>query len=634
MDPIVTIEQNIYRFGDIVVDGENFRAQKYGQNISLTPRAFDVLIFLLENAGRVVEKQELFDHIWKDTFVSDNALTKVIKEIRRSLEDAAADPHYIETVPKRGYRFIGKLSENAGAPVPKTETGKEDKGAVFPAVTHKPDVKVSRPVIGLFVIGAIGVLFLAGWLTLRQKPAEFSPRPIRSIAVLPFKPLSDDVQNESLEMGRAETLITRLGNVKEIAVRPISAVSRYTDRRQDPAAAGREMQVEAVLDGSIQKAGERVRVTVRLINVGSGATLWSEHFDENFTDIFKVQDSIAERVASALTLQLTRQEREQLTKHFTDDPEAYQLYLQAQLLWNRRGPNWIDQSLAAYQRALEKDPNFALAYIGAADSYIMLSGHRRISMQEAEQKARPEITRALELDPSLAQAHNALAELKYQYEYDWPGAEKEFKTAIDLNPNVAWIRQAYGWFLMSAGRFDEASAEMEKARELDPSSMTINVARGRLFYYSRQYDRAIQHFQSVIAAEPNESSSYYSLYRIYEQKGMYAEALEEFFKAYTMPKEKEAEFRRAFEADGWRGILQKQLEEVQKNTAEAGEESPSSMADIYARMGEKDKAFYWLEKVFDTRDPAVLQFKVEPIYDSLRDDPRYPELVRRIGLQP
>jgi Tfp pilus assembly protein PilF len=304
------------------------------------------------------------------------------------------------------------------------------------------------------------------------------------------------------------------------------------------------------------------------------------------------------------------------------------------MLWHRRRPEWIEQSLATFEQALAKDPDFALAHIGIAECYIMLSGHRRITMQEAETKARPEILRALELDDSLAMGHNALAELKYQYEYDWRGAEQEFTKAIDLNPNVAWIRQAYGWFLMSEGRFDEAAVEMDKARQFDPNSLTINVGRGRLYYYSRQYDQAMRHYENILAVEPNDYSSINSLYTIYEQKGMYPEALEAFIKGRTMEPGKEQEFRDAFNTGGWQAFLQKQLAEAERIAAMKSKPIPWTFANIYARLGDKDKAFFWLEKVFEERDPVTLQFKIEPAYDSLRDDPRYARLLAKIGLQP
>lgn len=626
----VSRNENIYRFDDIIVDCENFRVQKNGHEINVTPRAFDVLVFLLKNSGRVVEKQELFDQVWKGTFVGDNALTKVIKEIRHALEDPADQPRYIETVPKRGYRFTGKLDQTEGASKAAARLG--DTNARPARQTAMPGLAISKTVLAVSALGLIAVSALVAWLMFRQTPADARPLPIRSIAVLPFKPLNSDSRDESLEVGMAETLITRLSNLKQITVRPMSSVRKYTDEHQDPVRAGREVQAEAVLDGSIQKAGDRIRVTVRLINVNSGAALWSEQFDESFTDIFKVQDAIAERVTTALTLELSRQERDLLAKHSTNSPEAYQLYLRGQLLWHRRRENWIEQSLEYYKQALEKDPNFALAHIGEAECYIMLSGHRKITMQEAEAKARPGIMRALAIDDTSAQAHNALAELKYQYEFDWPGAEVEFKKAVELNPNVAWVRQAYGWFLMSAGRFDEATVEMDKALELDPSSLTINVGRGRLYYYSRQYDQAQQHFQNILAVEPNDWGSINSLYTIYEQKQMYPEALEVFIRLHTLKPETAEEFREAFRASGWKGFVSKHLEKLEK--AENYSPSRPSLANAYVRLGDKDKAFFCFEKLFEARDAAILQFKVEPAYDILRDDPRYDQLVRKLGLNP
>jgi len=434
----------------------------------------------------------------------------------------------------------------------------------------------------------------------------------------------------------AETLIARLSNLKQIVVRPMSAVRKYTDLQQDPVRAGQEVQAQAVLDGSIQNAGDRIRVTVRLIDVRDGRSLWSQQFDERFTDIFKVQDSIAQRVTDALSLELSKAEQKQIVKHFTEDAAAYQLYLRGQLTWHGRRQHWIKQSLNYYQQAIERDPNFALAHIGVADAYIMLSGHRQIPMQEAEAKARPSIMKALQIDDSLAQAHNALAELKYQYEYDWAGAEKEFKKAIELNSNVAWIHLAYGWFLMSEGRLDEARSEMNRAHELDPSSLTITAGRGRLFYYTRQYEQATQEFLNIIAVEPSDSSAYYSLYTIYQQRGMYKEAVEVFLKYGAIngaPTDQIDELRNAFEVGGWSGFIRKRLENLQ-GRAPSGPVGPFPFVELYVSLGQKDEAFKWLEKSFDVHDSVTLQFNIDPAYDFLRGDPRYARLVQRIGLQP
>lgn len=644
----VSTKESIYQFDDVVVDCENFRAQKNGENLILTPRAFDVLTFLIKNSGRAVEKQEIFEAVWKDTFVGDNALTKIIKEIRHSLGDSVDAPRYIETVPKRGYRFVGEIKDFSIQTAPVIERNiieeiiirednkQDEKTPPSRRATTSPRFAFLKTVPALSLTGLVSISALFVLFMFRQIPAETSGSTVRSIAVLPFKPLNADSRDESLEMGMAETLITRLSNLRHMAVRPMSAVRKYTDLQQDPVRAGREIQAETVLDGSIQKSGERVRVTVRLINVRDKTPLWSAHFDENFTDIFNVQDSIAERVTSALTLELSRQEKEQLTKHLTNNPEAYQLYLRGQLVWHGRRQNWIQQSLAFYRQALEKDPNFALAHIGVADSYMMLSGHRQITMQEAEIKARPSIMKALEIDNTLAQAHNALAEFKYQYEYDWNGAEKEFKKALELNPNVAWIHQAFGWFLMSSGRFDEAKLEMDKAQELDPSSLTINVGRGRLLYFTRQYDQSLQHFQSIIAVEPNDGSAKYALNAIFEQKRMYENIVEDFLKsisAHGASPEKVEEFREIFRTSGWEGFLRKRLE-ILEERAKTKPVDPYNLAHLYVLLGRKDEAFVWLEKALEAGHPGAIHFKIEPAYDILRDDPRYPELLSKIGLQP
>lgn len=634
------IGDEVFCFDDIVVDAKNFRVQKSGVTLGLTPRAFDVLVFLVRRGGRVVEKQEIFDGVWAGTFVSDNALTKVIKEVRHVLGDPAESPKYIETVQKRGYRFIGDIvpvQTPDSRPIANAEitVGIGNDSVQNERSAVRPRLIGWRSGLILASIAIAGVAAFAVWSWSRPLPIK-PIAPVRSIAVLPFHPLSADSRDESLEMGMAETLATRLGNLKQLVVRPATAVSKYAGLETDPVSVGKELKVEAVLDGSIQKAGDRVRVTVRMIDVRTGGPIWSEQFDESFTDIFKVQDSIAERVTSALALELSSQERRLLARHLTENPEAYQLYLRGQLIWNGRRQNWIEQSLALYRQALEKDPEFALAHIGVADAYIMLNGHHRMSADETEKFARPAVIRALEIDETLAQAHNALAELKYQFEFDWAGAETEFRTAIDLNPNVAWIHQAYGWFLMSAARFDEATVEMEKAHDLDPSSLTINVGRGRLYYYARQYDQSLVHFQNIIAVEPGDASSYFALYTVYKQKKMYPEAVDIFLKYLELDPRSSPDaalLEVAYRTRGWNGFVQKQLELLEKRQVGKDVEAVA-FANLYATLGQKEEALYWLGRSFENREPGAVQFKIEPSYDLLHDDPRFVDLIRKIGLEP
>lgn len=648
----MTDAKETFHFKDITVDPQQFRVTRGEDQVVLTPRAFDVLVVLVRNAGRVMEKQEIFESVWKDTFVTDNALVKIIRELRNALGDDADNPHLIETVPKRGYRFIGEVIQGEPASVAETKapeqlvepaTIAEDTetpvaGSDVPA-PPSPRVERHRMFAGgrpeLLILGLTLIAVAAGWIIYRQT-AGSSPHRIRSIAVLPFKPLSPESRDESLEMGMAETLINRLSGLRQLAVRPITSVRKFTDPSHDPVKAGEETRAEAVLDGSIQKSGDRIRVTVRLIEVPSGEPLWSEKFDEDFTDIFRVQDSIADRVANALLIQLSGEEKNQLSRHETSNPEAYQEYLKCQLLWHGRRANWIQQSMQCYENVISKDPNFALAYVGAAESYIMMSGHLMLSKSEAADKARPLIAKALEIDSSLALAHNAQAELMYQFDYDWKGADVKFKEALELNPNVPWIRQAYGWFLMSQGRFDEAAVEMDKAKELDPSSITIEVGRGRLYYFSRDYEKARLHFEKLIEMQPDDTSLQYSLYTILEQQQKYPEAFEmhlKMFLKYGGTPDRADVLREAFRTGGWQGFLEKQLE-MQQARGDRSRVSPWFFANHYARMGRKEEAFMWLEKSFDQGEMGNLQLKIDPLYDGLRDDPRYAQLLARIGLTP
>ncbi len=616
-------EKTVYRFDGFVVDAQNYVVTRGDETVALAPRAFDVLVLLLRHSGQVVEKRQMFDEVWGETFVSDNALTKIIKELRQALGDSADHPRYIETVPKRGYKFIGEVGP-----------GPQEQATI--SILSPVQGRTSRITPGarmaiVFAPILIGLVF-AAWVWLS---GPGSPH-VSTIAVLPFKPLDAGSRDESLELGMAATLITRLSNLRDVVVRPIGSARKFSDPSHDPIKAGEELQADAVLDGSIQKAGDRIRVSVRLLDVRSGTALWSEQFDENFTDIFKVQDSIAQRIASVLALKLSRQEQELLAKHTTENAEAYELYIRGQFIWHRRGADWIRQSLDAYRQALEKDPNFALAHIGVAEAHIMLSGHRQISVDDAMAAAGPSIQRALEIDPNLAQAHNALAEFKYQYQYDWRGAEDEFKIAIELNPNVAWIHQAYGWFLMNEGRFDEANAEMERARQLDPSSLTLGVARGRLYYFSRQYDRAINQYLELLQQSPDDSSLHHALYQVYEQKQMYPEALDSFLKSQEttrMPESMRLALQKGFADEGWKGFVRALLAHVEKSRQMSGRDFPGHSAQLYARLGDKENALHWLERLISARDVSVVQIKIDPIYDPLRDDPRFWELLKRIGLE-
>lgn len=643
-----------YVFDDFRLDPAERRLLRGGEPVALTPKCFDLLVVLIENSGHLIEKEDLLKRLWPGQFVEEGNLSFNVSTLRKALGEGRRGRRYIETVKKKGFRFVARVEEVGGdetrPPVGGDETpAVEDAGAGVGSAADRPEEAGKRFLIrsayahrqstGLKilagVLAACALVLIGRWLLVRRAGTS-AQRPLKTIAVLPFKPLSSESRDESLEMGMAETLITRLGNLRQVVVRPVSAVRKYADPGQDPIKAGRELHADAVLDGSIQKAGDRVRVTVRLMNVESGATLWAEKFDENFTDIFDVQDSISGRVADALALRLSGSEERLLAKRYTDDPEAYQFYLQGEYLWNKR--RYV-KALSFYQRAAEKDPDFALAYIGIAECYIPLTVSR-VPPQEGVSKARDALSKALSLDDTLAQAYNAQAEIKYQFEYDWAGAEKDFQRAVELNPNVAQIRLAYGWCLMTEGRFEEALPQMQAAQELDPHNLRINRAVARLFYFARQYDKALELYRKILEVEPNDQDTIPVLVDVYEQQGRYAEAIEVGLRPKlsdaNLKPEEAAEVEaliRTFEESGWQGFVRALLARMEEECKKRNV-APTTFARLHARLGDKDQTFAWLERAVDERDPNAVQLKIDPLYDGLRSDPRYARLLGRMNLTP
>jgi TolB-like protein/Tfp pilus assembly protein PilF len=435
-------------------------------------------------------------------------------------------------------------------------------------------------------------------------------------------------------LGMADALITKLSNIREINIRPTSAVRKYDAPDQDPVAAGRELRVEAVIEGSVQRVGDRIRVTVQLVSVRDGAPLWAEKFDEQFTNIFAVQDRISEQVAQALTP--SSSEREPLTKHYTESSEAHQLYLKGRYFWNKRTVEGLNKSVGYFSEAVEKDPSYALAYVGLADSYSLLSEYSGLPPKEAYPKAKRAAMRALELDERLAEAHAAMGLIKTSYDWDWPGTEREYRRAIELNPNYETAHQWYAEYLSGQGRHEEALAEIRRAKEINPASLIINAVEAWVLYHAREYDQAIAQAQKVVEMDPHFAEVYEYLKRCYDQKGMYKEAIaarQMRRKLAGLDAKETAALREAAAATSARVYWQKRLEQdVEESKRELS--TGIDMAEIYAQLGEKDEAFKWLERAYEERSVMMMYLKVLPNLDPLRSDPRYADLLRRVGHTP
>jgi TolB-like protein/Tfp pilus assembly protein PilF len=455
---------------------------------------------------------------------------------------------------------------------------------------------------------------------------------IQSIAVLPFNLLGDGAADVYLAQGMADTLIARLSGIRDLKVRPTSAVLKYTNTAYDPFAAGRALKADAVLEGSIHKVGDRIRVTARLLNVKDESTIWASNYTENFSDLLLMQDRISEQVAEALAVRLGSSERQLLTKHHTENVEAYQLYTKGRFFWNKRTEDGFWKAVKYFAQAIALDPDYGLAYCGLADAYALLSNHAYIPPKDGYGKGKDAAIKALEIDDALAEAHTSLAYILHNYDWDWAGAEREFRRAIELNPNYATAHHWYAIYLSKMGQHEEAIAEIKLAQQIDPTSVGIAYQVASIFYRARQYDQAIEHARQAMEIDAGFGRSTLSL--AYEKKGMYREALAEMQKAAANNSDTPsniAHLGRALAMAGRESEARQSLDRLDVLSAQRYV-SPFLKARIHAALGEKDRAFDLIEKAYQERSDFMADILVDPREDNLRSDPRFQQLLRRLGL--
>ena len=458
---------------------------------------------------------------------------------------------------------------------------------------------------------------------------------VKSIAILPFQRLdARTAEDEYLGVGLADALITNLGNVQQIVVRPTSAVLRYNQAGQEALVAGREQGVDALLEGTIQKSGQRLRLAVRLLRVRDGASLWAGHFDEDFADVFRMQDSIAEQVTRALLLKLTSEERGRMNRRYTDNVQAYQLYLQGRFYWNKFNEEGFRKALAYFEDALKLDPGYALAYVGISESYSAMVAIGAAAHRDVLAKAKAAVEKAVALDDGLAEAHQAMGGSKMLLDWDWDGAERELKRSIELNPNLAESHSLTGYLLQVRGRPEEAVVVTRKAVELDPLSPLLRSDLGSAFYYARQYDAARVEFEKALEFDPKFLTQFFVPAQALERKGEHAAAIrrcEEALKLAGRDPSILAALGFAHASAGHReeaARIARELEALWTRRHFPATE----LALLYAGMGNRGKAFEWMDKAWREHDVQLLWFRLEPQLDGLRDDPRYGDLMRRMGL--
>ena len=646
--PMNTGKKHIYEFEQFHLDlGKRLLIKGDGEAMALMPKAFDILAFLVERAGEVVEKDDLMSAVWPDTIVEENNLTQNISGLRRILGEKHRENRFIATVPGRGYKFVAEvrklddLETSAGEPL--SQEGKP-ANANLPAEQSSPSPEIGHPAdhgapastrkrparfwfLTLAIVGLVGLSTL-GFLYWREKRDGTDTR-ISSIAVLPFKPMVAEARDESLEMGMADALISKLSSGEELKVRPLNAVRRFNSLDQDSISAGRSLGVEAVLDGHIQTAANRMRISVRLTRVADEKQLWADQFDEPFTDIFRLQDSISQRVANALQITLGSRGK----KRYTENVEAYQLYMKGDFHRSRLILPEVQKSISYYEQAIAVDPTYALAYVGLEGAYRAMVLTNDVKPNDVMPMARAASLRAVELDESLAEAHTALAMVAFWYDWDWASAEKEFLRALDLDPNSAQARFGYAHFLSNTGRHDEALAEIGRARELDPVSLVTNALEGQILTFAGRDDEALKILQLTAEMEPNFWLAHLFMTRIYMRKGMYPEAIAAATKARDLTRgnaEATATIGYALAKSGRSEEARKVMAELEGRAATRYVGS-YALAQIHNGLGEKEAALALLEKAFTEKDALMVFLKVEPRWDNLRTEARFIELMRKMN---
>jgi TolB-like protein/DNA-binding winged helix-turn-helix (wHTH) protein/Tfp pilus assembly protein PilF len=640
-------EASLLRFGVIELDLKTGELRKAGVLLHLPPQPFKILALLASRPGQLVTREEIQQEIWgSETFVDfELGLNAAIKTIRDVLGDDPETPRYIQTLPRRGYRFIAPVDVAPPSPAASVAAMSSlpgaggDTGATAPAVEavrHPPLEKRWVLVLtagGLVAMAAVVLALNVAGLRDRLLGKPAPPR-IESIAVLPLENLSHDPEQEYFADGMTEELITNLGKISALRVISRTSVMHYKRTKKTLPDIARELNVDALVEGTVQREGNRVRITANLLHAPTDRHLWAESYERDLRDVLALQSELAQTIAREIEIKVTPEEHERLARTRPVDPEAHEFYLKGLYFWDRRSGGGLDKAIKFFQQAIEKDPGYCLAYAGLADAYSSQVAWDVLPPKEGSARGRAAAEKALQ-DDKLAEAHVSLA-FVMTYDRDLLGAEKEFRRGIQLNPGYARGHLFFAIALAKMGRVDAALAEVNRAHDLDPLSLITTAVSGWILYVARRYDQAVKREQQALGMDPNFAGAHSYLGVAYEQELKYTLAIEEFQKAVTLsggsPSSVGA-LGHAYAASGNKAEALRVLRRLreQSNIVYV---SSFSRAMVYTGLGEKELAFTWLQSAFEERDPGLMNLMVDPQLDPLRSDPRFQDLLRRMNFPP
>jgi TolB-like protein/DNA-binding winged helix-turn-helix (wHTH) protein/Tfp pilus assembly protein PilF len=653
-----TLSANSVRFGVYEFDLRSGELRKHGIRIKLQEQPCQILAILLEHRGGMVTREELHRRLWpSDTFVDfDHSLNTAVMRLREVLGDSPENPRFIETLPRRGYRFVAPVEERPASlsETTQTQTGeagvsqsvlaKDDPTLLpfspeLPATAAKAVGRVSRPMAMAGAVFLLGIV-LAGGLGARYlRKSSFVAAPaaqITSLVVLPFENLSADKDQAYFADGMTDELIAHLAKIRSLRIISRTSSMEYKGTHKTLSQIARDLNVDAVVEGTVLRSGDRVRITAELVQTATDRHLWAESYESQLGDILTLQSHVASAIVNEIRIKLTPEDQVRLASTRPVSTQSYDNYLKGRYYWNKRSQEGLTKAINYYQAAIEKDPHYALAYAGLADCYSIIGSAivGTVPAADVAPKARAAALKSLELDSTLAEAHTSLATVRFNYDWDWNSAASGFRRAVELNPSYATAYQRNSLYLMSMGRTSESVAEMNRAHELDPLSISTNFSLGWRFYMAREYDQAIEQLRNTIDMDPIFVLPHLVLGQAYEQKKAFDQAISELRRAADISQNSPpvlAALARTYAVSGKtteaRNLLDQLMQQAKKQYV-----SPFYVAVVYAGLGENDKAMDWLEKAYRDHSNAIVFLKVDPQLDTLRSNPRFHELQRKLRL--
>jgi TolB-like protein/DNA-binding winged helix-turn-helix (wHTH) protein/Tfp pilus assembly protein PilF len=644
------------RSGVFEIDLKTFELRKHGFRLKLAEQPFQILAVLLEKPGELVTRDELRERLWSgDTFLDfDHGVNNAVMRLREALSDSRESPRFIETVPRRGYRFIAPVEVIPAPPQAVTngdhrensvtaslnpeasETLNTDSGqhaSANPWLTVPRIALLYAIVLVLAAFFALAVRFVGGW-----KTGKINAVPNMSLMVLPLENVSGDPQQDYFADGMTDELTANLAKIHSLRVISRSTAMAYKNTRKPLSEIARELHVDAVVEGSVLRAGSRVRITAELVQVSTDHHLWADTYESQIGDVLSLQNRVSSAIVDEIRINLSPEDKSRLARNPSVSPAAHEDYLKGRYYWNRRSREGFTKAIGYFEDATRKDPQYALAYAGLADCYGIIGAtiYGDLPVAEAAPKARAAAIRALEIDPTLAEAETSLATAKFNYDWDWAGAAQGFQRAIRLDPRYATAYQRYSLYSIAMGRFDDSLDQIRKARDLDPLSTNINWSLGWRLYLARRYDASIAQLRDTLEMEPSYESAHLTLGQAYEQKGEFNPALAELRKATELSHNSPLMLSALAHAEALSGNIYEAQKLLDQLIARSKTQYVSAfyIAIVYVALGKKDLAMNWLDKAFVERANGLVFLKVEPELDPLRSDPRFIALQQKLNFPP